>query len=94
MAGTKPAMTRNGCACSLFVLDKPPNLGYIIALDLPLSRGALARRRSVEAGTILWCGLASGTNRRPRLYTGGRNRFKAPVEQTDHAWNGHRAGIA
>jgi hypothetical protein len=47
----------------------------------------------VEAGTVLWCGLARRADRRPRLWAGGRNRFKAPVEQTDPAWNGHRAGL-
>ena len=59
-----------------------------------LLRGALARRRSVGADTVLWCSLARFTDRRPRLWAGGRNRFKAPVEQTDPAWNGHRAGLA
>ena len=28
------------------------------------------------------------------MRAGGRNRFKAPVEQTDHALNGHRAGLS
>ena len=94
MAGTSPAMTVRLRLCSHFVLDPPPNLGYIVSSDLPLSRGALARRRSVEAGTVPQARLASGSGGRPRLRAGGRNRFKAPVEQTDPAWNGHRAGTA
>ena len=28
------------------------------------------------------------------MRAGGRNRFKAPVEQTDPALNGHRAGLS
>ncbi len=28
------------------------------------------------------------------MRAGGRNRFKAPAEQADHAWNGHRAGLS
>src|SRR3712207_2984217 len=80
--------------CSYFVLDNSPNLSYIVSLDLPLLRGALARRRSVVAGTVSWHGLARCADGRPRLWAGGRNRFKAPVEQTDNAWNGHRAGLA
>ena len=35
-----------------FVLDNSPNLGYTLASDLLLTRGALARRRSVGAGTV------------------------------------------
>ena len=38
--------------CSHFVLDNSPNLGYTLASDLLLTRGALARRRSVGAGTV------------------------------------------
>jgi hypothetical protein len=56
--------------------------------------GPLARRRSVGTGTVLWCGLASFTDRRPKLWAGGRNRSQAPVEQTDPALGGHRAGLA
>ena len=33
--------------------------------SLFLTRGALARRRSVEAGTVLWCSLASCIDGRP-----------------------------
>ena len=47
----------------------------------------------MEAGTVPQARLASGSGGRPRLRAGGRNRFKAPVEQTDPAWNGHRAGL-
>ena len=28
------------------------------------------------------------------MRAGGRNRFKAPAEQADHALNGHRAGLS
>ena len=38
--------------CSHFVLDNSPNLSYTLAQDLLLTRGALARRRSVGAGTV------------------------------------------
>ena len=80
-------------SCSYFVLDNLPSLGYIVALDLPL-RGARSRRRSVEAGTVLCGGLARRHDRWPRHWAGGRNRSQAPVEQTDLAWGGHRAGLA
>ena len=104
MAGTSPAMTVRALS-SLFVLDNPPNLGYIGALDLFLLRGALARRRSMGlrgalarrrsmgADTVSWHGLASCADGRPGLCAGGRNWFRAPVEQTDLALNGHRAGL-
>ena len=47
-------------------------------------RQARSRRLALQAG------LAGG----PGFRAGGRNRFKAPVEQTDPAWNGHWAGTA
>ena len=62
ITGTRPVMTWWGMGegnerapatlCSHFVLDNPPNLGYTVAQDLLLTRGALARRRSVGAGTV------------------------------------------
>ena len=43
---------RRATLCSHFVLDRDGNLGYTLAQDLLLTRGALARRRSVGAGTV------------------------------------------
>src|SRR5687768_13282183 len=46
--------------------------------DLFLSRGALARRRSVGAGTVPWRGFANPVGGRPRMWAGSRDGFKAP----------------
>src|SRR5574339_514388 len=62
VAAPSAAMTAEGVSeaggsvmlCSHFVLDNDPMSGYTLAQDLPLTRGALARRRSVEAGTVPW----------------------------------------
>jgi len=55
MAGTSPAMTaRVWCGrvrCSHFVLDSQYKLSYIV-VHPRLTRGALARRRSEEAGAV------------------------------------------
>jgi hypothetical protein len=65
-----------------------------ISVCRPASVEGRAREASqCGADTVLWCGLASGIDRRHRLWAGGRNRFKAPVEQTGPAWNCHRAGL-
>ena len=58
-------MTRQGKlhVLTLFLTAAPSSA--ISLCSLFLTRGALARRRSVEAGTVLWCSLASCIDRRP-----------------------------
>ena len=58
-------MTRQG-KLNVLTLFLTAALSSAISLcSLFLTRGALARRRSVEAGTVLWCSLASCIDRRP-----------------------------
>ena len=60
-----PRLTRQGSRHVLRLFLTVPLSSAISLCSLFLTRGALARRRSVEAGTVLWCSLASCIDRRP-----------------------------
>ena len=105
MAGTRPAMTwretvkASGAApatlCSHFVLDNSPNLGYTFGQDLLLTRGALARRRSVGAGTVpCMCRTQVRVTGGPGCVPLTRDWVEAAADLAVTASGGHRTGIA
>ena len=64
--GSSPAQPWRVRECYVLTLFLTVPLSSAISLcSLFLTRGALARRRSVEAGTVLWCSLASCIDGRP-----------------------------
>ena len=81
--------------CSHFVLDNNPNLGYTLVSDLLLTRGALARRRSVGAGTVpCACRTQVRVTGGPGCVPLTRDWVEAAADLAVTASGGHRTGIA
>jgi hypothetical protein len=81
--------------CSHFVLDNNPNLSYTVAQDLLLTRGALARRRSVGAGTVpCACRTQVRVTGGPGCIPLTRDWVEAAADLAVTASGGHRTGTA
>ena len=81
--------------CSHFVLDRDINLGYTLGQDLLLTRGALARRRSVGAGTVpCACRTQVRVTGGPGCLPLTRDWVEAAADLAVTASGGHRTGIA